>query len=163
VANRHSRDVPNLLALEDMAHVRLLAGLIIVATGLCGSVDFAGAVTLDQPDPYAGRNGEAEALADIARGRPPKVYYRDVCGDHCRKQAAGLLNCNPERFDTQKAPKTFFVPIPEADADSDYGHTQEQNARRHSAFFFAKSYNLTMFRKRKREILRVCPAAAVAE
>lgn len=114
-------------------------------------------------DAYAGRNGEAEALAHIARGDPAKVYYRGTCGDSCRLIGVGLLNCEPERFDTQSAPKGFFIYIPEADADSSEIPTAEQHARGVSAYFFAKAYNLTMFRERKREILKQCPRAELGE
>jgi hypothetical protein len=69
-------------------------------------------------DPYASRNGETEALADIARGIPPRAYYRSGCGDRCVFMGVGLVNCEPDRSDTQKAPKGFFVLIPEAHIDS---------------------------------------------
>ena len=112
---------------------------------------------------YAGRNGEAQALADIARGEPARVYYRGQCGESCRLIGVGLLNCEPDEFDTQKAPKGFFVYVPEADADSSVTPTADQQARAVSAYVFAKAYKLTMFRERKREILKQCPRAELGE
>ena len=113
-------------------------------------------------DPYAGRNGETEALADIARGIPPRVYYRSGCGDKCVFMGVGLANCEPDRSDTQKAPKGFFVSIPEAHVDSS-PIPPEQVARRLSAYLFAKAYNHTMFRERKREILKICRQARLGD
>jgi hypothetical protein len=113
-------------------------------------------------DPYAGRNGEAEALADIARGRPTKVYYRGGCGDRCVLMGVGLANCEPDRFDTQKTPNGFFVGIPEAFIDSS-PISPEQHARRLSAYLFAKAYNYAMFRERKGEILKICPQARLGD
>ncbi len=113
-------------------------------------------------DPYAGRNGKAEALADIARGNPPRVYYRSGCGDRCVFMSLGLANCEPERFDTQKAPAGFFVLIPEAHIDSS-PILPEQRDRRLSAYLFAKAYNHTTFRERKREVLEICPQAKLVE
>lgn len=124
---------------------------------------FQGVAALAAVDQYAGRDGGAEALADIARGNPARVFYRGTCGDRCSLDGVGLLNCAPERFDTKSAPKGFFVYVPEADGDSSVIPTAEQHARGASAYLFAKAYNLTMFRERKREILKQCPRAELGE
>jgi len=112
---------------------------------------------------YEGRNGRAEALADIARRKPAKVYIRTICGEFCRISAVGIRNCEPERFDTQTAPKTFFVDIPELffgeNYDEQVTRTDEQRRQANSAYTFAKAYNLTIFRTTKTAILRHCPRA----
>ena len=125
-------------------------------------IAFAQSEAKGSVDAYYGRDGQAEALADIAQGKPARIYICSICGEFCRLEGVNILNCEPERFDTQTAPKTFFVSLPpEANGDSSLRQTPEQRVRGLSAYYFASSYNRTMFRQRKNEVLRRCPRATL--
>lgn len=135
----------------------------------CAPVDRAGAITeapnqsqtptpVGEPvNPWAGRSGEAEALADLAKGLPIKLYYQWIAGERQVIRTPGLRNCNPERFDVPGNARSKFVAIG-ADFSESIQYTDEERARFRSASRFARAYNLTIFSKRTEEVVQICPA-----
>lgn len=111
-------------------------------------------------NPWAGRSGEAEALADIATGRPVQLYLQSTAGERGVDHAPGLLNCSPDRGDVPIKALNRFKPLG-ADYSESIIYTAEQVRRLHSATLFARAYNLAMFRKRREQVLEICPSAEV--
>ena len=109
-------------------------------------------------DPWTGRSGEAEALSDVAKGRPVKLFYQALFGEREFLRTRGLNDCNPERFDVPDEARSQFEP-PDADYSESVRYTAEERARLFSATMFAKDYNRTMFRMRRSDVLRICPRA----
>jgi len=107
-------------------------------------------------DPWAGRSGEAEALADIAAGRPVKLYTHVYGGERGGFRSPGLLYCDPDQ-NIGKAALNLFAFIPEANVSEGVIYTPAQQVRQHSASSFARSYNLTMFSRKSDYIVRLCP------
>jgi hypothetical protein len=109
-------------------------------------------------NPWAGRSGQAEALADIADGKPIKLYIRSVAGEREVIETPGLTNCHPDRYDVPADARSTFASL-----GSDYSesiiYTSEERARFRSATLFARAYNVTMFTMRRDEVLKICPAA----
>ena len=118
-----------------------------------------------ETDSYFGRNGEAEALADLARGKPVKLYSYEWEGEVPRYVTPGLLNCDPDLNDDPVAANAVFSPLPEENGSegNPHTHTEEHEKRAASARRFAKAYNLTMFHRRSEQILRMCPSASQEE
>ena len=111
----------------------------------------------EDSNPWAGRSGEAEALADLANGRPVKLYTHVYGGERAGFRSPGLLYCDPEQNIGNKAAENLFVFIPEANVSEGVIYTPAQQARQHSASSFARSYNLTMFSRRYDYIVQLCP------
>lgn len=111
-------------------------------------------------NPWAGRSGQAEALADIAKGQPIKLYYQGIAGERLEMRAPGLSNCHPDRYDVPEDARSKFVPLG-ADYSESILYTQEELARFDSATLFARAYNVTLFRMKRDEVLKICPAATL--
>jgi hypothetical protein len=109
-------------------------------------------------NPWAGRSGEAEARSDIAKGRPVKLFYQSLFGEREFVRTPGLSECKPDRFDVHQQARSHFEWLG-ADYSESALYTAEDRARRLSAVTFAKDYNRTMFRLRRSDVLRICPAA----
>ena len=109
-------------------------------------------------NPWVGRSGEAEALADIANGRPVKLFYQYIAGERMFIRTPGLLNCNPERYDVSEDARSKLVPLG-ADYSESVQYTNEERSRITSATLFARAYNVTMFTKKRDDVLKICPAA----
>ena len=141
---------------------------ILILGGCAGPTDAHGnrpatatlpaAAATASKDPWAGRSGESEALADIAAGRPIKLYTREISGERDVTETPGLRNCNPERFDVSVNARSKFKPLG-ADYYESNHYTSEELARLRSATLFARSYNLTWFAKKHFEVLKICPGA----
>ena len=133
---------------------------IILLLALLNASPDGGAVrpTVQTINPWVGRSGKAEALADIAAGRPVKLYYRAVFGEREFVHTPGLSNCNPDRFDVPKKARSRFEYL-DADYSESVRYTTEQSARIVSAVRFARAYNITMYTKKRRDVLKICPAA----
>ena len=149
---------------SDRTLVILALGAILLAS--CASAQ-SSAAPPTQPDevstnPWAGKSGKAQALADIAAGRPVRLYLHFMAGERAIELTPGLNNCNPERFDVSLSARSRFIPLGE-DFHSDRIRTGAEIARQHSALVFARTYNLTMFRKRKADVLFICPSAEIDE
>jgi hypothetical protein len=109
-------------------------------------------------DLWAGRSGEAQALADIAARRPLTLFYRGIAGERIEMRTPGLRDCDPERYDVPKNYRSRFVSIgPEYSESVQY--SAEELARMASATRFAKDYNRTIFRMRRSDVLKICPKA----
>ena len=111
-------------------------------------------------NPWSVRSGRSEALADLAAGRPVKLYLQSVAGERAVDRTPGLSNCNPGRSDVPKAQLGRFAPLGENYSES-VVYTAEQVARINAATVFARDYNQTMFHKKKREVLGICPSASI--
>ena len=110
-------------------------------------------------DPWSGKSGQAEALADIAKGRPIKLYIQSIAGEREVIRTPGLLNCNPDRYDVPNEARSKFEPLG-ADFSESILYTSEERARFRSASLFARAYNVTMFTMKRDEVLKFCPAAS---
>lgn len=109
-------------------------------------------------NPWASRSGQAEALADIAAGRPIKLFYQSLFGEREFVHTPGLSNCNPDRYDVPDDARSQFEPLG-ADYSESIQYTAEEHARITSATQFAKAYNVTMFTMKRGDVLKICPAA----
>ena len=107
---------------------------------------------------WAGRSGQAEALADLSSGKPVKLYVRAIGGERVTGEAPGLLNCDPEGGDI---PTNMLDRLMSLHADFSEGvrYTSQQLNGIQSAVLFARAYNVTMFEVRRSEVLKICPAA----
>lgn len=121
----------------------------------------APSVTPKGSNPWAGRSGEAEALADIAAGRPIKLYIQYIAGEREIIRTPGLRNCNPDRFDVASSARFNFVSVG-ADYSESIRYTEEQLDRFDSATLFAKAYNVTIFSKKRAELRKICPTVTRA-
>jgi hypothetical protein len=108
-------------------------------------------------DPWAGRSGEAEALADLAAGRPVKLYTHVYGGERAGFRSPGLLYCDPDQNNGDKTAENLFAFVPEANVSEGVIYTPAQQARQRSASSFARSYNLTIFHRKHDYIVRLCP------
>ncbi len=113
-------------------------------------------------DPWAGRSGEAEALVDIGKRRPVKLYLQGIAGERLELRTPGLINCNPERYDVPKQARSQFEHVDAADYSESVRYTEEELARMRSATRFARDYNRTIFRMRRSDVLKICPKARSA-
>lgn len=107
-----------------------------------------------------GRSGEAEALADIGAGRPIKLYFQSLFGEREFIRTPGLKNCNPHRYDVTKNAREQFEHL-NADYFEDIQYSPEEHARITAATQFAEAYNVTMFKLKRVDVLKICPAAAL--
>lgn len=114
-------------------------------------------------DRWAGRSGQAEALTDLANGRPIKLYTHVLGGERARFRSPGLLYCDPEQNIGNKAAENLFVFIPEANMSEGVFYTPAQQARQRSASSFARAYNLTIFHRKRDYIASLCPKVELAK
>ena len=105
---------------------------------------------------YAGRNGEAEAQADLAAGKPLKLYAHVLNGRAPGFRAPGLLNCDPGLVGGTEGQR-LFAPLPKADWQEGEKYPAEYYREAEAANRFASRYNQTIFKARKAQILRLCP------
>lgn len=105
----------------------------------------------------SGRDGEAEAIASLRRGEPPRLFAHEVNAEYPSYNTPGLLNCDP----AEDGARDLFRPLPEADWSEGNYYTEEQLRRAEAARSFAKAYNLAIFRERRSVILKVCPRAQI--
>ena len=91
---------------------------------------------------WTGRSGEAEVLADIAKGRPVKLILKGIAGERLDRRTPGLSNCNPDRYDVPNELQSQFEPLG-ADYSESVQYTAEELARLRSATMFARDYNRT--------------------
>lgn len=111
---------------------------------------------------YGQRNGTTEALADVAAGKPLKLYSHIFGGRIESIHTPGLLDCNPlSRHSTQGG--ILFAPLPDADWQEGQAYTDDQNRAASAARSFARQYNRTMFEARRAELLRACPLARLGD
>jgi len=109
-----------------------------------------------QAQVYAGRNGEAEAQADLAAGKPLKLYAHVSNGRAPGFRAPGLLNCDPTLVGGAEGQR-LFAPLPEADWQEGEKYPAEYYRGAEAANRFASQYNQMIFQARKAQILRFCP------
>ena len=108
--------------------------------------------------PYAGRDGAAEARADIRKRRPLKLYTHGAEGEFPGYITPGLIGCDPDRNNGSKQADKLFLVLPFTIRE-DRIPSEDESRQGASAVAFAEAYNTTMFRKRKAEVLKICPAA----
>lgn len=61
--------------------------------------------------PGVGRSGEAEALADTAKGGPIKLYMQAIAGERDFIRTPGLSDCNPDGYDVPDEARSQFEPV----------------------------------------------------
>ena len=110
-------------------------------------------------DPYAGRNGRAEALRDIRRGKPLKLYTHIFNAEGPGTRTPGLKFCSPDENIGTKAAQRMFVFVPEAAQGEAEQITIEEMKHVESSEAFSKAYNTTVFLKRAGQIRKFCPKA----
>jgi|SRR5204862_36196 hypothetical protein len=115
-----------------------------------------GACSASYPDAYRGRDGKAEALADYQHGALLKIYSHIFNGFVPGSRSPGLTECSPSASDGGH-PRSRFVFIPEAAFQEGAPTTPAQDASAASAIRFARDYNMTTLRLRKREVQALCP------
>ena len=115
-----------------------------------------------QAPSYAHRNGEAEARADLARGRPLKLYAHLLNGRAPGFSTPGLPGCDP-RVVGGEAARALFAPLPAADWQEGVRYTHEQQRIAQAARRFARRYNRTIFRARAAQVTRLCPRARLGD
>lgn len=120
------------------------------------------AVSAREAPSYGQRNGELEALSDIAAGRPLKLYSHVFDGRIPGFSTPGLLNCSPA-FSRPAEGRILFAPLPEADWREGIAYTAEQGRAADAARRFARLYNRTIFQARMSEIRRTCPQVRLVE
>jgi hypothetical protein len=108
--------------------------------------------------PYLHRQGDAEVRTELAKGGPARLYTHRFNGRAPGFSTPGLTHCDPRSAVGTRA-RTLFRPLPEADWSEPMPFTHGQEI----AVRFARSYNLTMFKARRAEILRICPEARKAD
>ena len=108
-------------------------------------------------NPWAGRSGEAEALADLANGRPVKLYTHVLGGERAGFRSPGLLYCDPDQNIGSKAAEAMFVSIPDANFSEGVIYTPAELSLSRSASVFARAYNLTMYHRHRGYIVSLCP------
>lgn len=125
---------------------------------LVGSVaDPSGVAPKQVSDPWAHRSGEAEALADLASGRPVKLYTHVWGGERAGFRSPGLLYCDPDQNIGNRAAEAMFAFIPEANVSEGVIYTPAEQSLQRSASTFARAYNLTVFHQKRDFIVRLCP------
>ena len=101
---------------------------------------------------YATRDGEAEALAALSAGKPPRLFTHVWNGRAPGFRTPGLRLCSPDQAVTLEE-RSLFLPLPEAD----WSEPSPLPLQYDAAVRFARAYNLTMYARRKAQIVRVCP------
>ncbi len=106
---------------------------------------------------YDKRSGNAQALADLAGGKPTKLYWYAFEGEAPHYLTPGLLNCDPDLDTVYSGTNALFASLPDGDFSEGQVYSEFQRNRAVAARGFARSYNRTMFRERSAEIISVCP------
>jgi hypothetical protein len=101
---------------------------------------------------FAERDGTAEALADLSAGRPIKFYSHVFNGRVPGFRTPGLTYCSPDWADPRS-----FTPLPAADWAEGETYSARREEEAGAAMRFAKAYNLTIFERRKADVVRLCP------
>jgi hypothetical protein len=104
---------------------------------------------------YATRDGEAEAVAELSTGAPHRLYTHIWNGRAPGFRTPGLKFCDP-RYAATLEEQQLFRPLPEAD----WGEPEPFPPQYEAAVRFARAYNLTMFARRKAQIVRICRLVA---
>lgn len=116
------------------------------------------ALSDDPNDPYAGRDGGAEARADVRRGRPLKLFSYAYDGEFPRFVTPGLLNCDDQNhLPREAAINATFTLLKNAGIREDRVFSDEEGRLAGSAIRFGQAYNLEMWRQRRGRILKICP------
>jgi hypothetical protein len=118
---------------------------------------FVGMASAAQSAPYARRDGRVEARADLAAGRPLKLYVHEHNGRAPGFRTPGLTSCSPHFNSGRAEARGLFVLIPEANWSEGERYTAAQLGLAADAERFAHAYNQTGFAARKRQIARACP------
>src|SRR6185295_5845974 len=99
-----------------MGRSRTVTGTLIVAAILAACSE------AKSSDPFAERNGETEARADIARGAPLKLYFHQHNGVVPQWVTAGIQSCKPDG-------SRVFQSLDEADWQEGKEYTTEESRR----------------------------------
>jgi len=93
----------------------------------------------------------------MAQGKPARLYVYEFNGEAPAWVTPGLSNCKPNEDQDFRTANPLFVALPEANF-SEGSYSSESDVRRRSAAVdFGSAYNMTMFRQRLSEIVKVCP------
>jgi hypothetical protein len=115
-------------------------------------------VSTPQSVQAARHDGEVEARAEIAAGKPTRLFTR-VFNTRCPGfDTPGLLNCDV-RSAVGPQSEALFTWLHEAD----WGEASPYPAHYQENVGFAGSFNRTMFLARRDEIMRTCPKAQLLE
>jgi hypothetical protein len=132
--------------------------LLIAAISILVAMDAEASARQLRGQDYNKRSGETEAQADLAAGRPVKLYAHVFNGRAPGYKVPGLLDCNPGLAKGSNG-KALFSPLPDADWQEGETYSAEHYRRAEAANRFAIQYNRAMFRARKLQIVQVCPGA----
>lgn len=105
---------------------------------------------------YDGRDGAAEALADLNGGKPLMIFSHRENTVTPGWASPGLVACSPDQARGDDNLRVFRV-IDEAASEEGETRTFTQDWLASSAVRFARAYNLTAFRLRRPEVENVCP------
>ena len=100
-------------------------------------------------------------MADLANGRPVKIYTHTYGGERAGFRSPGLLYCDPDQNIGDKAAEAMFAFIPEANESEGVIYTPAEQSLQRSASVFARAYNLTVFHRQRDYIVRLCPKVEV--
>lgn len=104
------------------------------------------------PKRFVGRDGRAEAEADIRSRKSTKLYFRVFNGYAPGYEFPGLKGCWP-----QDSGAVIFEIIPELA----FSEGTKSLPPADNAYQFASDYNRTMFAKRSQSVKIACPDAAM--
>jgi hypothetical protein len=107
---------------------------------------------IPNPERFIGRDGRAEARADIRNNKSTKLYFRVFNGYAPGYQFPGLKGCWPQR----SGPVVFEI-IPELA----FSEGTEPLPPADNAYQFASDYNRTMFAERSQNVKSACPDATL--
>jgi hypothetical protein len=113
----------------------------------------ADSATRLDPDRFVGRDGRAEALADTAAGKPPKLYWHVFDGVAPGERVPGIVGCGPRASNVVRFEIINELNFSEG-RDNPLPHAT-------NAYSFAADFNRTMFKANERRIKQVCPNAEV--
>lgn len=123
---------------------------------LAGTLCFLTILTAcSETDPYAVRDGKAEALADISSKAPLKLYFHAYNGVIPEWKTPGLQSCEPDDPFGSKV----FKDLETGDWQEGEDYSAEEIRLQVSAWKFGRAYNLAIFRARENDVVAVCPKA----
>lgn len=134
----------------------------VLAIMLVGASQADAAEASPRPLSHAERNGEAEARADLAAGRPLKLYTHAFNGRIPMVRFPGLVDCYPDRL-AKGETRVLLAPLPDADWQEGETYTDEQTLRAQAARRFASQYNRTILRAYRAELAQICPNARLVD
>lgn len=129
-----------------MRLIRTLAGTLCFLTIL---------TACSAADPYAARDGKAEALADISSKAPLKLYFHAFNGVIPQWKTPGLQSCEPD----DPFGSNVFQDLETGDWQEGEDYSAEEIRLQGSAWKFAQAYNRAVFRAREKDVVTVCPEA----